>query len=191
MEKSLHRNCSCCNGSHGTGARCDISSFSNLPSSRRVFKRLNRVVSNALQRLYPHRRREREHLEEGDTEVSNAPQPATLPPTATSSAGPPALPAPDSSPPAAASAALPVVAESTGMAPSELIPIWRDLFDSPPVTPRPALAAAPIEAGAEASQAPDAAPAAEVQVPDEEEKESGDSALLALLATAARRMESL
>ncbi|KAI9983866.1 hypothetical protein PInf_005139 [Phytophthora infestans] len=75
-------------------------------------------MTDALQRLHPHRRREREQLGEGNTDVSNAPQPATLPPTAVSSAGPPALPAPDSSPPAAAPAALPVAAESTEMAPA-------------------------------------------------------------------------
>ncbi|KAI9982007.1 hypothetical protein PInf_009795 [Phytophthora infestans] len=72
------------------------------------------------------------------------------------------------------------------LAPPELIPTWRDLFDSPPFTPRPALTASPAEAGAEGSQAPDATPAAEVQLPDEEEKESGDSTSLTLLAAAAR-----
>ena len=74
---------------------------------------------------------------------------------------------------------------------TELIPTWRSLFDSPPGTPRPALAAAPVEAGTEDSQGPASAPAAEAQVLDEEEKESGDSASLTLLATAARHLESI
>ncbi|KAI9992560.1 hypothetical protein PInf_017988 [Phytophthora infestans] len=73
----------------------------------------------------------------------------------------------------------------------EVIPTWRSLFDSPSVTPRPALAAAPVEAGAEVPQGPAAAPATEAQVPDEEEKDSSDSTSLALLATAARQLESL
>ncbi|KAI9983344.1 hypothetical protein PInf_007356 [Phytophthora infestans] len=49
----------------------------------------------------------------------------------------------------------------------------------------------PTWPGAEDSQGPAAAPAAEAQVPDEEEKESGDSTSLALLDTAARQLESL
>ncbi|KAI9998317.1 hypothetical protein PInf_002697 [Phytophthora infestans] len=72
------------------------------------------------------------------------------------------------------------------LTPPELISTWRDLFDSPPVTPRPALNAAPAEAGAEGLQASDAAPATEVQLPDEEEKESEDSTSLTLLAAASR-----
>lgn len=68
-----------------------------------------------------------------------------------------------------APAALPVVAESAEMAP----------------------AAPPVEAGTEDSQGPASAPAAEAQVLDEEEKESGDSASLTLLATAARHLESI
>ncbi|KAI9986189.1 hypothetical protein PInf_025108 [Phytophthora infestans] len=74
---------------------------------------------------------------------------------------------------------------------TEVIPTWRSLFDSPPGTLRPALAAAPVEAGTDDSQGPAAAPAAEAQVPDEGEKESGDSTSLALLATAARQLESI
>ncbi|ETM98169.1 hypothetical protein PPTG_19769, partial [Phytophthora nicotianae INRA-310] len=74
--------------------------------------------------------------------------------------------------------------------PPELIPDWRTIFDTPSGTPFYTRPVASAGGGAEDSLAPVAPPAARPSPPYEEEKESGGSPSLSLLADAARRLSS-